>query len=41
MDTPEDLINDYLQGLEIDPCKHDAYCLEKLNEFLGDDNDEY
>lgn len=37
MEMPEDLIDNYLQGLDIDPCKHDAYNLEKLAEFLGED----
>ena len=37
METPEDLIDAYLHGEEIDPCDHDAYCLEKLSEFLGND----
>lgn len=40
METPEDLIDAYLQGAEIDPCEHDSYCLEKLDEYLGSDPDE-
>lgn len=41
MELPEHkIIDDYLNGQEIDPCKYDAYSLEKLAEFLGDD-DEY
>lgn len=35
----EDIIEDYLSGEMIDPCEYDAYSLEKLDEFLG--NDEY
>lgn len=39
MEMPEDLIETYLRGEDIDPCDHDAYCLEKLAEFLGDDTE--
>lgn len=35
--SEEELIDDYLNGKIIDPCEYDAYSLEKLAEFLGDD----
>ena len=42
MQLPEDeLIDKYLSGEEIDPCEYDAYSLEKLDEFLGNDGEEY
>lgn len=33
----EKLICDYLDGEMIDPCNHDQFALEKLDEFLGND----
>lgn len=32
-----DIIDEYLGGEEIDPCKHSQFEMEKLAEFLGDD----
>lgn len=37
--SEDDIIDDYLNGKVIDPCEYDAYSLEKLAEFLGDDTD--
>lgn len=38
MKLPEEqLIDDYLNGEIIDPCDYDQYSLEKLDEFLGND----
>lgn len=36
----DDLINDYLAGKIIDPCDYDQYSLGKLDEFLGNSDDE-
>jgi len=35
----EEIINDYLDGKIIDPCDYDAFSLEKLDEFLGNDEE--
>ncbi len=34
-----DIIDEYLGGEEIDPCKHSQFEMEKLAEFLGDDTE--
>ncbi len=41
MKTSKDAIDDYLQGATIDPCEYDQYELEKLAEFLGDEEADY
>ncbi len=33
----QDIIDEYLSGAEIDPCKHSQFEMERLAEFLGDD----
>ncbi len=41
MQSPKsDIIEEFLHGSIIDPCDYDAYSLEKLNEFLGDNEEE-
>ncbi len=37
--SEDDIIDDHLNGKVIDSCEYDAYSLEKLAEFLGDDTD--
>lgn len=38
---PEDeLIDKYLSDEIIDPCEYDAYPLQKLDEFLGNDTND-
>lgn len=40
MQLPEhEIIDDYLSGESIDPCEYDAYSLEKLSQFLGDEEE--
>ena len=39
MKPSDDIIEDYLSGAEIDPCDYDAFAMEKLHEFLGDDEE--
>jgi len=37
--TVNDVIEKYLDGEIIDPCKHSQFEMEKLDDFLGDDNE--
>ena len=40
MNDDNDIIDDYLGGKMIDPCEYDAFSLEKLDEFLGNDEED-
>ena len=37
----EDIIENYLSGENIDPCEYDEFSLRMLDEFLGNDEEEY
>ena len=37
MMEPGDIIDDYLDGKNIEPCEYSEYEIEKLEEFLGED----
>ena len=37
METPEDLMEMYLNGEMIDPCEHDPYVMEQFREMMGEE----
>lgn len=39
MKSAEDAIDGYLNGEMIDPCDYDQLAMEKLDEFLGNDEE--
>lgn len=39
MNPDEEIIEAYLNGEEIDPCEYSQMSVEKLNEFLGNDEE--